>query len=593
LAPPPTRVAGPSPAGLPSFLFDPAYLFISRADPGAPQLSSTFADLGVPAGLVRLLANRGIDEPFPIQTATLPDALAGRDICGKAPTGSGKTLAFGLAVAARTKSVPARPRRPRALILVPTRELAAQVAGELAALQTARGQHVVSVYGGAGYGPQRKALSQGANTVVACPGRLEDLMMQGDISLDEVEIVVLDEADRMADMGFMPAVRRILDRTSPKRQTLLFSATLDGEVDKLVRSYQRNPAHHEVKADESDGSEVTHVFWRTPLAGRTGLAAALIHRHGRAIVFCRTKRGADRLAKQLGTAGVGAAAIHGNRSQAQRERALAAFMTGRVDALVATDVAARGIHVDAVPCVIHYDLPDDPKDYVHRSGRTGRAGLSGTVVSLVPNEQRKALRIIQRTLGMPEGMVVPEASDTVVPDRPPVTVDLDKPQPRKRNRTDSKHRTGRGPGAGGGGHQRRNDGPNNRKKRRAHLQDGEARTADTSTGESRSRTNGSDPWDNRGSDDSPWADNRPARTKRNGSKPEGDGRQGNRSRPAYRPDGDARSADGRPPRKPRKPAGGDRPGGRGATSNPRSGGANGQRSRTGKPPAGAAARGRR
>jgi superfamily II DNA/RNA helicase len=563
-------------------------------------VSSTFADLGVPAGLIRLLANRGIDEPFPIQTATLPDALAGRDICGKAPTGSGKTLAFGLAVAARTKSVPARPRRPRALILVPTRELAAQVAGELAALQTARGQHVVSVYGGAGYGPQRKALSQGANTVVACPGRLEDLMMQGDIVLDEVDIVVLDEADRMADMGFMPAVRRILDRTSRKRQTLLFSATLDGEVDKLVRSYQHDPAHHEVQADTSDGSEVAHVFWRTPLAGRTGLAAALIHRHGRAIVFCRTKRGADRLAKQLGTAGVGAAAIHGNRSQAQRERALAAFATGRVDALVATDVAARGIHVDDVPCVIHYDLPDDPKDYVHRSGRTGRAGASGTVVSLVPNEQRKALRIIQRTLGMPEGMVVPEASDTVVPVRPPVTVVLDKPQPRKRNRTDSKHRSARGPN-GGGNHPRRGDGPVNRKKRRAHLQDGEARTADRSGSEgqgaesrpSRGRTNNSDPWDNRGSDDSPWADNRPARNKRSNGKPEGDARPGNRSRPAYRPDGDARTADGRPSRKPRKPAGADRPGGRGATSNPRSSGTNGQRSRTGKPPAGAAARGRR
>jgi superfamily II DNA/RNA helicase len=509
-------------------------------------VSPTFAELGVPAGLVRLLANRGIDEPFPIQAATLPDALAGRDICGKAPTGSGKTLAFGLAVATRTASIPAKARRPKALVLVPTRELASQVASEIAALQTARGQHVVAIYGGAGYGPQRRALAQGANTVVACPGRLEDLLMQGDVVLDDVEVVVLDEADRMADMGFMPAVKRILDRTPSNRQTLLFSATLDGEIDTLVRLYQRKPARHEVVADEADAGDVTHVFWRTSLGDRTGLAAALVHRHGRAIVFCRTKRGADRLAKQLGTAGVGAAAIHGNRSQAQRERALSAFMTGRVAALVATDVAARGIHVDDVACVIHYDLPADPKDYVHRSGRTGRAGNTGTVVSLVPAEQRKALRIIQRSLGMPEGFVVPEAADAEMPVLPAINVDLDKPQ--KRNRTDSQHRSNRGrrPTTGGSG------GP--RKRSRA-VSDSEH----WSSSDSRPRGEGS--------------------SKPTGSRPAS-------KRRGFQSDGQARSADGRPPRKPRPAGGGD------TRSNGDRPSGKSQSSRSGKP-AGAGARGRR
>jgi superfamily II DNA/RNA helicase len=398
-------------------------------------VSHTFADLGVPAELSRLLKNRGITEPFPIQSATVPDALAGRDICGKAPTGSGKTLAFGLAIATRTAATKAAPRRPRALVLVPTRELAAQVAGEIAALQTRRGQHVVAVYGGAGYGPQRKALAAGVTTVVACPGRLEDLLSQGDVRLDQVEVVVLDEADRMADMGFVPAVRRILDQTSDRRQTLLFSATLDGEVDALVRRYQHDPARHEVVPTDDEVGEVAHHFWRTAGPLRAGLTATIVRRHGRAIVFCRTKRGADRLARQLGAAGVDAAAIHGNRSQAQRERALAAFASGRVSALVATDVAARGIHVDDVPCVVHFDLPDDPKDYVHRSGRTGRAGASGTVVSLVPDEHRKTAQALQRTLNLPQSVTAPDLDDAppAVANAPAVGSPADPVPPKARS----------------------------------------------------------------------------------------------------------------------------------------------------------------
>jgi superfamily II DNA/RNA helicase len=371
------------------------------------NLPSTFAALGVPTRLCEQLARRGIDEPFPIQAATLPDALAGRDICGRAPTGSGKTIAFGLAVAARVGR--AKPRHPRALVLVPTRELATQVAGEIDLL-LGRGsdKKVAVVFGGTGYGAQRKALSRGAAILVACPGRLEDLIEQGDVRLDQVDLVVLDEADRMADMGFLPAVKRLLDQTNPKRQTLLFSATLDGEVDAVVRRYQRDPAHHDVTPDDADDqADVEHTFWRAERSQHVGLAAALVQEHGRALVFCRTRRGADRVAKQLKANGLSAVAIHGSRTQSQREKALAAFAAGKADALVATDVAARGIHVDHVACVVHYDLPEDPKDYVHRSGRTGRAGATGTVVSLVTGEQRRAVRTLQRKLGLPESLDAP------------------------------------------------------------------------------------------------------------------------------------------------------------------------------------------
>ncbi|HEY7073483.1 MAG TPA: DEAD/DEAH box helicase [Acidimicrobiales bacterium] len=370
----------------------------------------TFADLGVPAPLCRTLARRGIAEPFPIQAATLPDALAGRDVAGKAPTGSGKTLAFGLVIAARTLAAgPARPRRPRALVLVPTRELAAQVQRELAALVDERkAGPVVAIYGGVGYGPQRKLLARGPSVVVACPGRLEDLVSTGDVVLDKASVVVLDEADRMADMGFLPVVRRLLDRTPARRQTLLFSATLDGDVDKLVSRYQNDPVHHAVASAEDEAGEVTHLFWSVPRAKRVAVTADIVTRTGPTIVFTRTRHAADRVARQLGQSGVKAVPIHGRRSQSQRDQALRQFSTGRAPALVATDVAARGIHVDGVACVVHFDLPDDPKDHVHRSGRTGRAGASGTVVTLVPEDGHKAARLIQRKLDRPEPIEKPD-----------------------------------------------------------------------------------------------------------------------------------------------------------------------------------------
>ncbi|MCB0978622.1 MAG: DEAD/DEAH box helicase [Acidimicrobiales bacterium] len=352
---------------------------------------TTFAELGVPEPIVRRLSERGIDEPFDIQAATIPDALAGRDLCGKAPTGSGKTIAFGVPLVALVKR--AAPKRPKALVLVPTRELAIQVADELVLLGD---QRVLAVYGGAGIEPQMKKLRAGVDVVVACPGRLSDVIERKACDLRDVSFVVVDEADRMADMGFLPEVRRLLDQTSAKRQTLLFSATLDGAVDTLVSRYQRNPVVHEA-AEERRGT-VTHRFWACERKERVQLTAEIVERVGPTVVFSRTKHGADRITRQLEKVGVSAAAIHGNRSQGQRERALAAFHGGKVMALVATDVAARGIHVEGVAAVVHFDLPNDPKDYVHRSGRTGRAGSDGTVVALVGGDQHRDARKLAKAV---------------------------------------------------------------------------------------------------------------------------------------------------------------------------------------------------
>lgn len=352
---------------------------------------TTFADLGVPESITRRLAERGMVEPFDIQAAAIPDALAGRDLCGKAPTGSGKTIAFGVPLVAAVKR--AAPKRPKGLVLVPTRELAIQVADELMMLGD---QRVLAVYGGAGIEPQMKRLRSGVDVVVACPGRLADVIERKACDLRDVAFVVLDEADRMADMGFLPEVRRLLDQTSSKRQTLLFSATLDGAVDTLVSRYQRNPLVHQA-AEERRG-DVAHHLWGCDRKERVQVTAEIVERVGPTVVFSRTKHGADRIARQLDKLGVTAAAIHGNRSQGQRERALAAFHAGTVMALVATDVAARGIHVDGVAAVVHFDLPNDPKDYVHRSGRTGRAGRDGVVVALVGPEQHREARALARAV---------------------------------------------------------------------------------------------------------------------------------------------------------------------------------------------------
>jgi superfamily II DNA/RNA helicase len=351
--------------------------------------------LGVPVAIASGLVARGIRAPFPIQAATLPDALAGRDICGKAPTGSGKTLAFGIAMAVNVRA--AKPGRPRGLVLLPTRELALQVATEIAMLTKGSPIHVAAVYGGAGYGPQVKK-ARAASILVATPGRLEDLIERRDVHLGDVDVAVIDEADRMADMGFLPAVKRIMRAVRPERQTLLFSATLDGDINALIKEFQKDPARHEVQRDE-EALEIDHEFWEVLRDERTKRTAQIIERFESGIVFCRTKHGCDRVARNLETFGLTTAVIHGNKSQAQRERSLQQFKQGKASVLVATDVAARGIHVDAVPCVVHFDLPEDPKDYVHRSGRTGRAGMKGHVFALVERSQRRAVAQMARAVG--------------------------------------------------------------------------------------------------------------------------------------------------------------------------------------------------
>ncbi len=396
------------------------------AAPAAPTDPRGFADLGVPADLVEALITMGRPTPFPVQAMTVGDALAGRDLCAKAPTGSGKTLAFAIPVAARTRR--AKDGRPRALILLPTRELAGQVAETLLPLAHARGLRVATVYGGTNITRDLTRLRRGVDVLVATPGRLADLVERRAADLSAVDVVVLDEADRMADMGFLPEVVRLLDRTADDRQTLLFSATLDGDVDTLVRRYQHEPARHTVAEEPSAVGDVRHLFWGAERATRRRLTGELLRTVDPAIVFTRTKHGADRLTKQLRQDGIRAAAIHGDRSQNQRERALASFRSGEVTALVATDVAARGIHVDAVGLVVHYDLAGSDKDYQHRSGRTGRAGATGVVVTFVDPSQHADTAAIQRALELPEGLHATDVGQLTSTQTPALTQRFDAPR---------------------------------------------------------------------------------------------------------------------------------------------------------------------
>jgi len=361
-------------------------------------MTTSFRDLGVPTPLVERLEASGIKSPFPIQEATLPDALAGRDVVGRAPTGSGKTLAFGLALLARTGR--SEPYQPQGLVLVPTRELAAQVQQELATLTADRGRRIITIYGGTSYTKARKSLAEGVDIVVACPGRLEDILRQDEIDLSNVKTVVVDEADRMADMGFLPAVQRIIALTEENRQVMLFSATFENEVRSLVSQFTANPIRHDVASD-SEPTDVDHFFWKVGKEERISSVVDVVKEHGRAVIFCRTKFGVDRLAFQLSGKGVRAVPLHGDRSQAQREAALRQVIKGEADVLVATDVAARGIHIEELPCVIHYDPPQVASDYVHRSGRTGRAGETGVVISLVAADTVGKMKKIMREVGLP------------------------------------------------------------------------------------------------------------------------------------------------------------------------------------------------
>jgi superfamily II DNA/RNA helicase len=379
-----------------------------RGKRGAVAADVTFASAGVPAPLVAALAGSGITRPFPIQAATLPDALAGLDILGRGQTGSGKTLGFSIPLAARLAGGFTSACRPRGLVLVPTRELASQVEAVLVPLAGAVGLSVASIFGGISQNPQVNALRNRADIVVACPGRLADLIEQGHCHLGDVEISVVDEADHMADLGFLPVVRRLLESTPPEGQRMLFSATLDSAVDVLARRFMNHPAEHAAGPAEAPAGMLHHLLTVTP-GDRVGVVAALAGGSNRSLVFARTKHGAHQLARRLASRGIPAAELHGNLAQNARERNLASFASGAVRVMVATDIAARGIHVDGIDLVIHADSPAGHKAYLHRSGRTARAGAGGIVVTLQTPAQAGDVRALMR-----EAHVVPLAA-TVTP----------------------------------------------------------------------------------------------------------------------------------------------------------------------------------
>ncbi|MFC5719522.1 DEAD/DEAH box helicase [Streptomyces gamaensis] len=364
--------------------------------PALPPVAS-FADLDMPGALLDALARQGVTEPFPIQAATLPNSLHGRDVLGRGRTGSGKTLAFGLAVLARTSGKRAKAGRPLALVLVPTRELAQQVTDSLTPYAASVGLRVATVVGGLSIGRQAQTLARGAEVLVATPGRLADLIQRGDCALGDVAITVLDEADQMADMGFLPQVTRLLEQVAPGGQRMLFSATLDRNVDRLVRRFLTDPVTHSVDGSVGAVSTMEHHLLHVGELDKKDAVTRIAAREGRVIMFVDTKRGADRLVKKLLAQGVRAAALHGGKSQPQRNRTLELFRTDQVTALIATNVAARGIHIDGLDLVVNIDPPVDHKDYLHRGGRTARAGESGTVVTLVLPEQRREMSRMMTT----------------------------------------------------------------------------------------------------------------------------------------------------------------------------------------------------
>ncbi|MER6116494.1 DEAD/DEAH box helicase [Streptomyces sp. NPDC001743] len=425
--------------------------------PALPAVEA-FAELDMPAALLKTLAAQGVTDPFPIQGATLPNSLAGRDILGRGRTGSGKTLAFGLALLARTAGRRSEPKAPLALVLVPTRELAQQVTDALTPYATAVNLRMATVVGGMSITKQSGTLRRGAEVVVATPGRLKDLIERGDCRLDQVAITVLDEADQMADMGFMPQVVALLKQVEEGGQRMLFSATLDKNIDRLVKMFLTDPVVHSV--DPSAGAVTTmehHVLHVLDETDKKAVATKIAAREGRVIMFVDTKRAADRFAKRLLASGVRAAALHGGRSQPQRNRTLDQFKTGEVTALVATNVAARGIHVDDLDLVVNVDPPTDHKDYLHRGGRTARAGESGSVVTLVlPEEKREMTRLMQDAGIAPRTTRIRSSDEELTritgarePSGIAIVIEVPQPTPPK-PRTRTGGSTGTGAGTGGG-----------------------------------------------------------------------------------------------------------------------------------------------
>jgi len=418
----------------------------------------------MPAALLKTLTAQGVTTPFPIQAATLPNSLAGRDLLGRGRTGSGKTLAFGLALLARTAGLRAQPKAPLALVLVPTRELAQQVTDALTPYATAVNLRLTTVVGGLSITKQAGAIRRGVEVLVATPGRLNDLVERGDCVLDDVRITVLDEADQMTDMGFLPQITKLIQRVRPDGQRMLFSATLDGNIDRLVQRFLTDPVVHSV--DPSAGAVTTmehHVLHVLDGTDKQAVTTRIAARDGRVILFLDTKRSADRLAKRLLAVGVRAAALHGGRSQPQRNRTLEQFKTGRVTALVATNVAARGIHIDDLDLVVNVDPPTDHKDYLHRGGRTARAGGSGSVVTLVLPEQKRDMTRLMSDAGIRPRTARVKSSDPELvtitgarePSGVPVTIEVPQPATPTASRPDRKTGTERG---GRSGRRRRSGG---------------------------------------------------------------------------------------------------------------------------------------
>ncbi len=404
----------------------------------------SFSDLGIGPAIVQVLERQGIVEPFEVQTETIPDSLLGRDVCCRAPTGSGKTLAFGLPLIIRSKR--AQSKRPTSLILTPTRELAEQINSVLRPIAAAADRDVVSIYGGVSYKNQYNALNRGVDILVACPGRLLDLLDRRALRLDDVETVVLDEADRMADMGFMEPVCKILDKCSKQRQTILFSATLDDDVADLVKNYQQDPVTIEVGPKEVSIENMQHLFWNMKPHQKFGVTGEVIAKCGKTMIFCKTRRGVDKLGDEMYDADLRVSTLHGGLNQRQRDRALKRFTKGGSIALVATDVAARGIDIQGVNCVVHYDPPENSKAYKHRSGRTARAGAEGVVISYVQRSQQRLYNKIQNQVGIKRRFQPPNVDNlTEYPMEYVEEVFEEERKPQNNNNKRRKNKRQRGP----------------------------------------------------------------------------------------------------------------------------------------------------
>jgi superfamily II DNA/RNA helicase len=441
------------------------------------SVTASFDDLGVPTSLVTILSAQGITVPTPIQAATLPDSFAGRDVLGRGRTGSGKTFAFLLPMVGRLAASNRKPRpgAPRALILAPTRELVGQIEASLKPLAAEFGLTTLTVFGGVGQGPQVNGLRRGVDVVLACPGRLEDLIQQGHCNLKDIEITILDEADHMADLGFLPAVRRLLQATPPRSQRLLFSATLDNAVDQLVKKFLNNPVTHEADSAQSPVAKMDHHVFHVRRESRLPILVDLTRAPGRTVVFTRTKHGAKALARQLNANGVPTVDLHGNLSQNARTRNMEAFHSGKATTLVATDVAARGIHVDDVALVVHADPPSEHKAYLHRSGRTARAGAEGTVVTLMTDEQVRDVRALTRAAGI-------NATTTVVGDASHPILKTLAPGERTEVPGGLVVEAPASNGGGGGGRSGGNGGGGGRNRSRSGGGSGQARSGGQSSG---------------------------------------------------------------------------------------------------------------